>query len=72
MRRMRPALADGRSLLGAVLDDGKAFVGAEELRDGRAYDIVVCDRVGAPVLGAPPDLEGYVSFVTEHNAAACG
>jgi crotonobetainyl-CoA:carnitine CoA-transferase CaiB-like acyl-CoA transferase len=62
VHRLRPALADGTSLLASVLDDGKETVGADP---GGEFDVVVCDRVTSG-----PDPDGYLASVAARNRRA--
>ena len=67
MRRARPHLGDGRSLLAAALDAGKAVADQRDRDDPSDFDVVVCDRVA----GAPPNVPGavpdYIAFVVARN-----
>ena len=62
LHRLRPALADGTSLLAAVLDARKVRTEDEPADE---FDLVVCDRVHA---GAPVD--AYLGAVAARNRHA--
>jgi crotonobetainyl-CoA:carnitine CoA-transferase CaiB-like acyl-CoA transferase len=67
LRRARPALADGPSLLAASLDAAKTVADQRDRDDPGGFDVVVCDRVAAAPPNVPASLPDYLAHVAARN-----
>jgi crotonobetainyl-CoA:carnitine CoA-transferase CaiB-like acyl-CoA transferase len=67
LRRARPALADGRSLLAVALDAGKTVADQRDRDDPSGFDVVVCDRVSGAPPNVPVSTPDYLAHVAARN-----
>ena len=67
LRRARPSLADGSSLLAASLDAGKTVADQRDRDEPSGFDVVVCDRVGGAPPNVPASTPDYLAHVASRN-----